>query len=136
MLHVVSTIVLVILAVGIYCRRRRELHIKLMASAFVIDLALVLYIELSRHAVESVVSGSRAIVWTHASISLTVLVLYVVQLVLGSQLLRAQPALAGAAAASKAFAVSSAWHTRTLHRNLGIAFVIFRLLNYLTAFLV
>jgi hypothetical protein len=132
MLHAVSTIVLVVLAVGIYFRRQRDLHIKLMTSAFVLDLGLVLYIELTRKAVATVASGSRPLVWTHAAISMTVLFLYVVQIVLGSRLLLARPALAGGTGAAS---FADAGHSRTLHRNLGIVFVVFRVLNYVTAFL-
>jgi hypothetical protein len=106
-----------------------------MASAFVIDLALVLYIELTRHAVKAVVTGSKALVWTHAAISLMVLVPYVVQIALGYRLLMARPALAGNLAGSASASLSDTEHSRTLHRNLGITFVVFRLLNYATAFL-
>lgn len=135
MLHILSTLVLVILAVGIYCRRQRERHIKLMATAFVIDVGLVLYIELTRHAVEAVVSGSKVLVWTHAAISLTVLVLYVAQIALGYRLLTGQANLAAATGGGTAIALPHTGHHRALHRNLGMAFVVFRLLNYGTAFL-
>jgi uncharacterized membrane protein YozB (DUF420 family) len=51
MLHVISSIVLVILAIGVWFRRCPEVHMKFMTCAFVLDIALVLYIEMTRHAV-------------------------------------------------------------------------------------
>jgi len=129
MLHVVSTVVLMILAAGVYFRRRPEIHMKLMTGAFVIDLALVLYIELARQAVESVVGRFQPLAWTHAGISLVVLLLYVAQIVLGRRLL-----LTGAAnVGGVTFAPEN---SRRLHRNLGVTFLAFRVLNYVTAFMV
>jgi uncharacterized membrane protein YozB (DUF420 family) len=129
MLHSISTLVLVILAVGIYFRRRPEIHMKAMLLAFIIDLSLVLYIELTRQAVEKVASEFQPFLWFHAAISLSVLVHYVAMIVLGRRLAKAR-----SVEVESPNRVDTA-HTRKLHRNLGISFVVFRLANYITAFM-
>jgi hypothetical protein len=119
MLHVLSTLVLVIVAVGFWLRKRRNaVHIRLMISAFLIDLFMVLYIEISRHAVEKVVASTRPLVWFHAAVSVMVLVCYVAMIQLGRSL------LAGHQTARK-------WH-----RLLGMTFLVLRGLNYVTSYLV
>jgi len=134
MLHAASTLVLVLIGLGLYNRRRPQIHWRLMTAALVTDFALVLYIELTRHAVGTVTSGFKPLVWFHAGISTTVLALYVAMLILGRRLLVA-PALA--VAGGGALTVSPhAEHTRSMHRNLGMTFVVFRLLNYVTAFMI
>ena len=45
---------------------------KLMIAAFATDVLLVLYIEITRHAVETVVTTVRPLIWFHAGISLAV----------------------------------------------------------------
>jgi hypothetical protein len=119
MLHVLSTLVLVIVAVGFWLRKRQNaVHIRLMISAFLIDLFLVLYIEFSRHAVEKVVASTQLLVWFHAAVSVMVLVCYVAMIQLGRRL------LAGHQTARK-------WH-----RMLGMTFLVLRGLNYVTSYLV
>lgn len=134
MLHVISTLVLFALAAGIYFRQRPEIHMKVMTGAFVTDLALVLYIELTRQAVETVVTQVKPFIWFHAAISLTVLVLYVVQLVLGGRLLAARAAslVSGGQITDR----NHTAQTRHMHRFLGMTFCAFRLANYVTAFMI
>lgn len=119
MLHAASTVVLLLVATGLYFRQRRpEWHLKFMISAFVVDLLLVVYIEVTRHAVETVVSQVRPLLWVHAAISLAVLVCYVVMIGLGRRLLAGQVA------------------TRATHRTVGFTFCGLRVLNYVTSFMV
>lgn len=119
MLHVGSTFVVVLLLIGVWFRKRRpEVHFALMLGAFCTDLLLVIYIEVMRHAVEKVVSHGRPIIWFHATVSLAVLVCYVFMIRLG------RPMLAGH------------YQTRSLHRAVGIAFLVLRGLNYLTSYMV
>lgn len=120
MLHVISTIVLVMIGVGLKFRRRRNLHWKIMTAACVTDFSLVLYIELTRHAVEKVVSQVRPFIWFHAAISTSVLVLYVVMIVLGRRVLTAA-------------ADVNTDQIRRRHRNFGVTFCVLRLMNYVTA---
>lgn len=117
-LHAISTAVVALIVLGVVNRRTPVLHQRLMTTAFVLDLALVLYIETTRHAVERVVGPAGPLVWFHAAVSTAVLGLYVAQLRLGRQLLAGRTA------------------SRRVHVALGLTFLLCRGLNYATAFLV
>ena len=119
MLHLISTGVLVLIAAALWFRKRnRIIHMRLMISAFAVDVLLVLYIEITRHAVEKVATHVRPLLWFHAGVSLAVLICYVVMILLG------RPMLAGK------------YESRTMHRTVGIAFVVLRSLNYVTSYMV
>jgi uncharacterized membrane protein YozB (DUF420 family) len=118
MLHVVSAIVMVLIGIGLYFRRRPAWHMRIMTCAFVMDLLLVVYIEATRGAVERVATTFRVMIWVHALISLGVLVCYALMIWLGRR------ALSGNRA------------SKTTHRNMGMTFVVLRSLNYATAFMV
>lgn len=119
MLHLASTLVLVLVGAGLWIRKKNpQWHQRLMIAAFSSDLLLVLYIEFTRHAVEKVVAHMRPVIWFHAAVSLAVLGCYVAMIVLG------RPMLAGR------------YETRSLHRALGITFVVLRSLNYVTSYIV
>lgn len=62
-------------------------------TAFVLDLLLVLYIEISRHAIEKVVGRVNSILWFHAGVFVGVLLCYAVMILLGRGLLAGQPGL-------------------------------------------
>lgn len=112
----ISTFVLILIALGLKFRHNRTRHIALMLAAFFIDFGLVLSIELNRHAVEKLVLQQVPMFTVvHALISLTVLVLYVLQMVFGFKLLKDQP------------------NARSVHKKLGMAFIVMRLLNYVTS---
>ena len=118
-LHALSTLVVLILVVGLYFRHRRpRWHWKIMVTAFVIDMGTVVYIEATRHAVEEVVTQVRPFIWFHAGISTAVVVLYLVMFWLGRRLLRGNEAY------------------RRAHHNVAIAFFILRCMNYVTSFFV
>jgi hypothetical protein len=118
-MHVVSTAILIALGVGLAFRRRNpRVHLRIMTACFVADLALVLWIELSRGAVETVVTQAHPIVWVHALISTGVLLCYLVMLNLGWRMTHGRAAL------------------RRTHKRMGITFCVLRLLNYATAFVV
>ena len=118
-LHLVSTVVLVLIATGLWFRKRdTQIHLRLMISAFAIDLLLVLYIEITRHAVEKVASQVRPLLWFHAGVSVAVLICYVLMIVLGRPMLRGK------------------YETQKLHRTIGIVFVVLRSLNYVTSYIV
>lgn len=118
MLYAISALILVTIAIGLSFRRDRNVHPKIMFGAFTADVALVLYIELTRGAVERVVSEVSVILWIHAAISLTVVLLYITMIVLGLKLKGGNEAV------------------RNTHRNLGYTFVVFRSANFVTSFMV
>lgn len=87
MTHIASTMVLFLIAAGIYFRRRPQWHFRLMVSAFLIDLSIVVYLEATRQAVKKVTSQGSGLLWFHVAVSVLVLVAYVIQIMLGSKLL-------------------------------------------------
>jgi len=123
MLIAISTCVLIIIAVGLCFRHRPKVHIPCMLTAFSLDVGLVLYIELNRHAIETVSqvvqrSFPHGLLLFHVVMSVLVLILYVLMLRLGLGLLKGQENL------------------RLKHRYLGCAFAVCRLANYVTSFFV
>jgi hypothetical protein len=119
MLHLLSSIVVLLIASGLWLRHRRpDLHLRLMTAAFVCDLLLVVYIEATRRAVEKVASSGTPLIWFHAAVSTLVIVTYVAQIAVGRRM------LAGS-------------HTpRRVHAALGITFATLRSLNYVTSFMI
>lgn len=117
-LHLVSSLVLLLVIAGLMNRRHTTRHIRIMTAAFLLDLGLVLYIEGTRQAVETVVAHTSPLVWFHAGVSTLVLVLYVAQIALGRRMLAGRPS------------------PYRLHMVLGLTFCLCRGLNYATAFVV
>ena len=117
-LPVLSTVVLVLIALGLKYRKVNRIHIPLMLSAFAIDLGMVVWLEFNRLAVEKVVGGVSGLLLFHVIVSIGVVILYVALISTGMKLF-------------KKVTLSPA-----LHRNLAVAFVIGRLINYVTSFFV
>lgn len=110
---------MIIIGAGLYLRNRKPTwHWRIMVTAFVIDILLVLAIELSRGAVAQAMEVSEALLGFHIAVSVGVIVLYLAMFVLGRQLLVGVEA------------------RRLAHRNVGIAFIVLRSLNYITSFMV
>jgi hypothetical protein len=84
--HIWSAIVLGILTIGILKRHQQTLHIKLMATAMVLDLALVGYIEFNRKAIATAMQPPHPFVTFHVVMSVIVVLLYFVQAGLGRKL--------------------------------------------------
>ncbi len=122
-----SSLVLVIIAAGLYFRKRISLHIPLMLAAFVIDLSLVLVIEIQRMAVEKVAShvaaGTNYFLIFHAGISLLVLVMYGLLIWTGSKVYKGIKAGTG-----------KPRDIYALHKKFAAAFIVLRLINYVTSF--
>lgn len=117
-LNILSTVVLVLIAAGIIKRRTVSLHWPLMLSAFLLDMGMVLYIELTREAVKTTISGPPPMLMFHIIVSSLVLVLYLVQFSLGYRLLTRK-------------VLNSNFHLRV-----GITFVVLRLVNYITSYII
>ncbi len=121
--HVLSLVACVIIACGLMNRRDRIRHRACMGAAFTLDLGLVLWIELTRGAVEtSLALGSRPIpgplLAFHIAVSTLTLVLYVVQIVSGTKLFGGREL------------------SRNAHRRAGWTFVTLRATNLVTSFLI
>ncbi|MFN8615342.1 MAG: hypothetical protein U0003_05480 [Vampirovibrionales bacterium] len=115
---VLSTLVLVLIALGLKHRRVPGKHIPLMLSALLIDVGMVLWLEWHRQAVEQVVEGVSGLLLFHVCVSTLVVVLYIGLLITGIR-------------QAKGIALSTQWH-----RWMAIAFVVGRLINYVTSFFV
>lgn len=115
----VSTGVLVLLATGLVHRHRPKVHVPIMLSCFVVDLANVVYIEVRRGAVAQTVGmltqGGRWVLGFHIAVSVLSLVGYMVAAVTGFRLLKRG-------------------RGRRAHRANAVAFLILRVLNYITSF--
>ncbi len=115
-LKIISIVACTMLVVGYLKRRDRKVHIPLMVSAFTIDMGLLLYIEITRHAIEQASHAPGGLLIFHITISVGVVVLYIGQVVSGIK---------------KRKGISSAWH-----RKAGLPLVILRVGNLITSFMV
>lgn len=123
MLYGISTFVLLLIALGWKFRRQAGLHIVIMSIAFIIDFALLLYIELNRHAIAHVshsimTAQSDSLLYFHVTVSALTLVLYIVQITSGIKLFKG-------------------WvPSRKFHQRSAMLFIACRLLNYATSFFI
>ncbi len=115
-LKILSIVVYVIILVAFANRKRVKVHVPMMAAAFVIDVAMVLYIELTRHAIETAVGPTSPVMKIHIALSVITVVLYVGQIITGIK---------------KAKGQTSAWHGKA-----GAIFLLARLGNLITSFLI
>jgi hypothetical protein len=111
-----SILAVVLILAGLTQRRKKHVHIPLMLTAFLIDISIVVAIELTRGAVASARAKMGPLMVVHIIISVLVLVLYAVQIVSGVRKARGRP---------------GRWHGYT-----GISFVLLRLGNLVTSYLV
>lgn len=113
-----SFCILLIMIAGIFWRRNRSWHIKIMSVAMIWDVILILQIELSRSAI---LKASKAInnhlaLNIHVSIAVTTVILYGIMIYTGRKLLRGEP-------------------VRKQHRFLGYTTFFMRVLTFATSFL-
>jgi hypothetical protein len=110
-------IVLLMLA-GIVVRRNRKLHIKIMSSAMIWDIILILQIELSRSAIlkASKAVSNAMILNIHVGIAVTTVLLYGFMVYTGRALLSGRADI------------------RQKHKILGYSTFIMRILTFVTSF--
>lgn len=123
MFYYVSSFVIILITIGLIYRRNRKIHIAIMATAFLIDLSLVLIIEFQRQAIENVITNSNAFVWFHVIVSVLVLVLYIVLALTGSKMNKIP--------SNTAFYQSK---LTKIHKYSSFLFIACRLTNYVTSF--
>lgn len=95
MVKVASIIVCLVVLAGYSFRRTRGWHMRLMTSAFVLDMALLLYVELTRNAIKTSVAPPHPFVTLHVLISVLVLALYARQLYTGLRFYRGRARIGG-----------------------------------------
>lgn len=113
-----SLCIVLLLTAGIFFRRRRDLHVKIMSVAIIWDLIIVLQVELSRSAI---LKASKAVTNAlllniHVSIAVSTVVLYGFMVYTGRRLLKGDNQI------------------RNRHRMLGWSTYVMRILTFVTSF--
>lgn len=113
-----SIIIISLMIVGIYYRQKRSLHVKIMSTAMIWDIILILQIELSRSAVlkASKAMENPMILNIHVAIAVLTVVFYGFMVFTGRKLLAGQNEF------------------RTKHKFLGWSTLTLRILTFITSF--
>lgn len=82
-LKLLSILAFLLLLAGYGARRKKAAHIALMLTAFVIDMGIVVYIEVTRDALASAKAKMGPLMIVHIALSVAVLVFYAGQIVSG-----------------------------------------------------
>lgn len=113
-----STLIVTLMIIGLYFRKDRSKHVKIMGTTIVWDILLVLQIELSRGAI---IKASKAVtnemmLNIHVSIAVSTVLFYFAMIYTGRKLLQGEAKI------------------RHLHKRLGWATFTLRILTYVTSF--
>ena len=113
-----SICIVALMLLGILKRRDRRLHVRLMYSAIIWDIILILQIELSRSAIlkASAAMKNPMILNVHVLLAVSAVVLYGFMIYSGRQMLRAVPGV------------------RARHRVLGYTTFLVRILVLITSY--
>ncbi len=114
--ELISCGICVLLVIGLLSRRHKRVHIPIMSVAFVSDIALLLWVELTRGAIETVRTQLTPLLGVHVLLSVIVIGLYLTQIVSGVKKARGRP---------------HAWHGKT-----GVTLAVCRFGNLITSFIV
>jgi len=115
-----SALILLLLFVGVYFKRERIRHVRIMTSAIVWDILLVLQIELSRGAIGKAVqvTQNKWILNLHVTLAVTCVLLYFAMFYTGRRLLQFDNSI------------------RPRHRFLGMSTLTLRILTFITSFFI
>jgi predicted membrane protein len=118
--QVQSTFILLLMYLGVYYRKKREIHVKMMASAIIWDVLLILQIELTRSAVAKALKPveNSLLLNFHILIALLTVFLYIGLILTGRKML------------------GNDYSVRSKHKTMGILTLIFRTSTYVTSFFV
>jgi uncharacterized membrane protein YozB (DUF420 family) len=119
LMQIQSFLIVALMVWGITQHRQRLRHVRIMASAMIWDVILILQIELSRGAIlkASQAPTNPLMLNIHVSIAVTTVLFYIAMVLTGRRLLRGETAL----------------YNR--HRKLGYATFALRVLTFATSFL-
>ncbi len=114
-----SFFILALMIFGITQAKKRSLHVKIMSTAMIWDIILILQIELSRSAIlkASKAMSNPMLLNIHVSIAVTTVVFYVFMVLTGRKVLAGNNAL------------------KARHRALGYTTAVLRALTFATSFL-
>lgn len=113
-----SGLILSLMFLGVYLKRNRLAHIRIMASAIVWDVILILQIELSRGAIEKASNAitNKMMLNIHISFAVLSVLFYVAMVISGRKLLKGNNGI------------------RPLHKKLGYTTLFLRLATFVTSF--
>ncbi len=116
--QVQSFLILSIIFIGVYFRRVRRTHVKLMLTAIMWDILLILQIELNRSAINTATKAMHNAMILNIHITLAVLTVffYFAMLYTGKRFLKGDNSI------------------RPLHKKLGWTTVLIRILTFVTSF--
>ncbi|MBI3646376.1 MAG: hypothetical protein HY233_10480 [Acidobacteriales bacterium] len=117
MFRALSTLTLLLLACGFMLRRRRELHVWLMSTAFGLDLSALAMIEATRGAIHKTMTCPSLSLFVHVAASVLVLATYVAMAPLGIYIRRGNE------------------RYRPWHRRVAWVFGAARVTNYVTSWM-
>jgi len=117
-LQIQSFLIMSLLYVGVYLRKKRSVHIKVQSTAIIWDILLILQIELGRGAI---VKASKAMTNTmmlnvHVSIAVSTVILYLLMIYTGRKLISGEITI------------------RPIHKILGWTTLVMRTLTFITSF--
>ena len=113
-----SICILLLMIAGIILKRNRKLHVRIMSTAMIWDVILILQIELSRSAIlkASKAATNAMILNIHVSLAISTVVLYGFMVYTGRKLLAGDSQI------------------RNKHRILGYSTFLMRVLTFVTSF--
>jgi hydrogenase-4 membrane subunit HyfE len=113
-----SFLIVALFFIGVYLRKNRNLHVKIMSSAIIWDIILILQIELSRGAIDKASKAltNPMILNIHISLAISAVVLYGFMIYFGRKLLQGNNSV------------------KILHGRLGRLTLIIRVLTLITSF--
>lgn len=113
-----SFLILSTLCVGVYFRRKRSVHIKLMATSIIWDILLILQIELNRGAIikASKAMTNQMMLNIHVSFAVLTVLFYGAMVYTGRKFLKGENEI------------------RPLHKKLGWTTLSLRILTFITSF--
>lgn len=114
-----STIIVLLLLLGIYYRKKRTIHVRIMSLVIAWDILLILQIELTRHAIKKAseaMTSTPGILVVHICFALSTVLLYLAMIYTGRKLLQGENKI------------------KKLHKQLGWSTLCMRLLTYITSF--
>ncbi len=113
-----SLCIVLLLTAGIYFRRRRNLHVKIMSVAIIWDILIILQVELSRSAIlkASKALSNALLLNIHVTIAVTTVVLYGFMIYTGRKFLKGEVEI------------------RKRHKTLGWTTYMMRILTFVTSF--
>lgn len=116
--QVQSFLILSLILIGVYFRRDRRKHVKLMLTAIVWDILLILQIELNRNAITTATKAmsNGMILNIHISLAVLTVLFYFAMLYTGNKFLNGDNKI------------------RPLHKKLGWTTVALRILTFVTSF--